>query len=322
MGKGRITENELSDKLIERLDTMENNISNSVSPSHRHKWSDIDSITDSSTSAKGVVQLNDTINSTSTTQAATANAVKKAYDKAEAAFQSASDGKSKIATAITGKGITTSSTVSFDTMAANIDNIPTPSGTALASDVLSGKTFSNSTGTDISGTMRNNGNADNSILNGVLKEGYTEGGHILNLVHTNIKNGVNIAGIVGSLVASGFSNYAYIEEESSSISYPYPTVDNRSANAYILSCKTPTSFKPKIIIAVDNWKYRYWSVFISKDFATQLGLSKGVFVCSGCILVNTDQSGTFVEGDKLGVDEWTTMPVFVDEEYFDMHFFG
>lgn len=41
-----------------------------------------------STSAAGIVQLNDTISSTSTTQAATANAVKTAYDLANAAIPS------------------------------------------------------------------------------------------------------------------------------------------------------------------------------------------------------------------------------------------
>lgn len=39
-------------------------------------------IVDSSTTVKGLVQLNDDIDNTSTTLAATANAVKKAYDKA------------------------------------------------------------------------------------------------------------------------------------------------------------------------------------------------------------------------------------------------
>jgi hypothetical protein len=48
-------------------------------------------ITSASTSAKGIVQLNDTVTSTSTTLAATANAVKTAYDKAaEAAADAAS----------------------------------------------------------------------------------------------------------------------------------------------------------------------------------------------------------------------------------------
>lgn len=56
------------------------------------------SVKNGSTSAKGVVQLNDAVNSTSTTQAATANAVKKAYDLAS--------GKQSPATSLGGYGIT------------------------------------------------------------------------------------------------------------------------------------------------------------------------------------------------------------------------
>jgi len=47
------------------------------------------SVADATTGAKGVVQLNDTTNSTSTAQAATANAVKTAYDLANAALPKA-----------------------------------------------------------------------------------------------------------------------------------------------------------------------------------------------------------------------------------------
>ena len=43
-------------------------------------------------------------------------------------FQSVSDGKKKIAEAITDKGVTTSATDTFDKMASNINNIPTSSG--------------------------------------------------------------------------------------------------------------------------------------------------------------------------------------------------
>lgn len=53
---------------------------------------DIDTNTtypDASTSKAGIVQLNGTVNSTSTTQAATANAVKLAYDKANSALPKA-----------------------------------------------------------------------------------------------------------------------------------------------------------------------------------------------------------------------------------------
>jgi hypothetical protein len=56
--------------------------------------------TNASTLAKGHVQLSDSVSSTSISLAATANAVKKAYDKAKEAFQSASDGKTGIASVI------------------------------------------------------------------------------------------------------------------------------------------------------------------------------------------------------------------------------
>lgn len=55
------------------------------------------SVADGSTSAKGVLQLNDATNSTSVSQAATANAVKKAYDLA--------NGKQSPATSLAGYGI-------------------------------------------------------------------------------------------------------------------------------------------------------------------------------------------------------------------------
>lgn len=90
------------------------------------------SLPTASTSATGIVQLNNTINSTSTTQAATANAVKIAYDKgieainkANQAFQSASNGKNIIAQAITGKGISASGSETFDSLATKINNINT-----------------------------------------------------------------------------------------------------------------------------------------------------------------------------------------------------
>lgn len=54
-------------------------------------------IADATTAQKGIVQLNNTTNSTSITQAATANAVKLAMDRANEAFTSASNGKTYIA---------------------------------------------------------------------------------------------------------------------------------------------------------------------------------------------------------------------------------
>ena len=78
-----------------------------------------------STSGYGATKLNSSTSSTSTTEAATPSAVKSAYDLALEAKTSASDGKTLIASAITGKGVSTSATDTFAAMASNIDNIQT-----------------------------------------------------------------------------------------------------------------------------------------------------------------------------------------------------
>lgn len=76
---------------------------------------------------------------------------------------SVSDGKTKVANAITGKGVSTATTATFDTMASNITTMgtnqynagvsATKKGTATAEHVLTGKTFTNASGVDLSGTM-------------------------------------------------------------------------------------------------------------------------------------------------------------------------
>lgn len=77
------------------------------------------------TGARGHVQLSTSTTSTSTTMAATPSAVKAAMDQANAAFQSASDGKTKIASAITGKGVAAEGTETFDQLSAKINQIST-----------------------------------------------------------------------------------------------------------------------------------------------------------------------------------------------------
>lgn len=52
---------------------------------HKHAWGDITGVPDGTTAQKGIVKLNSSTNSTSTTEAATPSAVKAAYDKANAA---------------------------------------------------------------------------------------------------------------------------------------------------------------------------------------------------------------------------------------------
>lgn len=79
-------------------------------------------------------------------------------------FQSVSNGKRVIASAITDRGINTAADATFQTMAKNIGNLSRSTGNAAAAQVLAGYTFSNAAGTGITGTMTNRG-AVKSTLN-------------------------------------------------------------------------------------------------------------------------------------------------------------
>ena len=74
---------------------------------------------------KGHVQLSSSVTSTSEVLAATPKAVKTAMDRADAAFQSASDGKTAVASAVTAKGVAASPSDTFPTLATKIGQIST-----------------------------------------------------------------------------------------------------------------------------------------------------------------------------------------------------
>ena len=79
--------------------------------------------------------------------------------------KSVSDGKKKVADAITEQGVSTAADATFDTFATNIREIGTNQfesgkesamvGTATNDDVLEGKTFTNHSTIGASGSMRN-----------------------------------------------------------------------------------------------------------------------------------------------------------------------
>ena len=94
------------------------------------------SLPTASTSATGIVQLNNAINSTSTTQAATANAVKIAYDKANSAYTMASNSPSLY-------------TYECDFSSDTIYNITLPSGFSRSDVIIVGAMRMNSTNTDV-----------------------------------------------------------------------------------------------------------------------------------------------------------------------------
>lgn len=102
--------------------------------------------------------------------------------------KSVSDGKTLVANAITGQGVTTASSATFTTMATNINTVATnkynagvtatKKGTAGASQVLSGYTFTNASSVGASGTMTNNGAVTQTLNAGgsyTIPTGYHNG---------------------------------------------------------------------------------------------------------------------------------------------------
>lgn len=104
-----------------------------------------------------------------------------------------------------------------DLIAANIKNginlfnvigtAPIPSGTAVAANVLTGTTFSNTSSVGLSGSMANNGTVGitPSTSTQTIAAGYHSGSGTVagasTLVAANILSGVNIFGVVGTSIA-------------------------------------------------------------------------------------------------------------------------
>ena len=82
-------------------------------------------ITDINNTTLKKSDLSDSVTNASSTTVATSKAVKQAYDRAEQAFQYANDGKTRIATAIVGKGVSASSSDSFQVLSDKISQIKT-----------------------------------------------------------------------------------------------------------------------------------------------------------------------------------------------------
>lgn len=132
----------------------------------------------------GIVRLSNSTSGTREDVAATELAVKTTYDvaaaaqttanaanlaaaaaqtKADQAFQFGNERKADVVAALVAKGISASTSESWDSLLSKLTSLIKATGNATAADVLSGKTFSNASGNNLTGSMPNRGAVNQTI---------------------------------------------------------------------------------------------------------------------------------------------------------------
>jgi hypothetical protein len=129
---------------------------------------------------------------------------------------------------------------------AKLEGKVTPAGDAVASNVLSGKTFINSTGSTLTGTMANNGTktitpkASAQTLGAGYYDKITINGDA-DLVAANIVSGKNIFGVTGTastLKSSSNFNYAFFTNYNTTIYINNGASDTKQGQNYLITSFT------------------------------------------------------------------------------------
>lgn len=150
---------------------------------------------------KGKVQLSSKTDGDREDVAATEKAV-------GMAFQAGVERKAEVVAALNSIGVSASTSESWGTLIAKMSGVVKATGNATAAQVLAEATFSNSSANGLTGTMANRGAVSQNITtqNGsyTIPAGYHNGLGIIkavfaNLIEANIRSGVNIGGVVGTL---------------------------------------------------------------------------------------------------------------------------
>ncbi|RKI52466.1 hypothetical protein D7V86_25890 [bacterium D16-51] len=179
--------------------------------------------------------------------------------------KSVADGKGKVAGAVSAKGIATAADAAFDTIAANVGRIitlleGTQDATAGAEQMLSGYT-AYAKGGRVTGTIPSQG--AQTIMPGTSAQTIAAGRYLSgqqtiagdgNLIPANIKKGVSIFGVAGSLEAGNFYCKKLLSDADSSSVIPHE-------NIYL-------NFEPSIAAVIRICKCQY----------SQYGIGNGIAV--------------------------------------------
>lgn len=159
--------------------------------------------------------------------------------------KTAYSGGSKITGTITSKGAQTYSPSTSTQIIApgqylsGTQTINPVVGTAVVGDVLSGKIFASASGIGLTGTMANRGAITSTLATQGAQYTVPAGCHsgagkvtanITNLVAGNIKNGVNVGGVVGNSVTFSYTNYVFTIKPIEQANYYYFVISFEDVN--------------------------------------------------------------------------------------------
>lgn len=187
-------------------------------------------------------------------------------------FQSVSNGKTLLASAITDKRVATDATATFSQMAENISKIVLGSGNATKPDVLSGKTFTNDDGIEYTGSMTNNAGSAKSATGSLdstnkrvqltvpanayystaskLYIAYATLASLIGLTAAKIIKGNTILGIAGTAkaaVKSQNGSFSFAVKPNTTTPYQVKFDDNFADNSYsVVYTVTSGSYKDYI----------------------------------------------------------------------------